>query len=156
MKRRRHRQGQAALGAGRLEQLARFFDAGLGTRDDGLLGIVEVHRLDHFALPEPSPANQNRQPLPFPDIYSSLQTDEKLLGELVAARLDKENALIRDMLMSLFGSEDDTNTITVMLRGRRNALRRMQEDSHQAKLTSILPPTASMPSALYAPEQLFK
>ena len=112
--------------------------------------------LGHFALPEPSPANQNRQPLPFPDIYSSLQTDEKLLGELVAARLDKENALIRDMLMSLFGSEDDTNTITVMLRGRRNALRRMQEDSHQAKLTSILPPTASMPSALYEPEQLFK
>jgi hypothetical protein len=60
------------------------------------------------------------------------------------------------MLTSLFGNADETNTISVMRRGYKNALKRLRDDSHQSRLTAVFPPTASMPSAEYQPDVLFK
>ena len=60
------------------------------------------------------------------------------------------------MLTTVHGSIDEPRTVAVMRRGLQNALRRFKDDSHQAHLTCIFPPTASMPTASYMPEQLFK
>ena len=49
MERRRHRQRQRALRALGLQHLAGPVDPGLGAGDDGLLRVVEIHRLDGFA-----------------------------------------------------------------------------------------------------------
>jgi hypothetical protein len=66
-----------------------------------------------------------------------------------------EDARIATMLTTLFGSTDEPNAVTTLRRGHENALQRMQRDSHEARLTFILPPTASMPGAAYSPEMLF-
>ena len=95
----------------------------------------------HFSLPEVSLADgDNRPPLPFPEACCAILPDAAQLHELAQSRLQKEDQLIKAMLTSLFGNEDDPNTLTVMHRGRKNALRRLRDDSHQARLTSVMPP----------------
>ena len=111
----------------------------------------------HFSLPEVSLADgMNRPPLPFPEACCAIQHDAIGLQSLVEARHNKEERLLKGMLTSLFGNADETNTISVMRRGYKNALKRLRDDSHQSRLTAVFPPTASMPSAEYQPDVLFK
>ena len=111
----------------------------------------------HLALPEASLSDgDSRPPFPFPEACCQLCPNEAELQRLTDDRRAKEERRLQDMLQSLFNSADDTKTVSVMRTGKHNALRRLREDSHQARLTVVFPPTASMPGAVYAPEQLFK
>ena len=110
----------------------------------------------HFSLPEASLADgDSRSPLPFPYSCCDIHPNDQL-KPLADARIAKEERLLRDMLTTIYGSADEPRTIAVMRRGTQNALRRLSDDSHQARLTSVFSPTASMPAASYLPEQLFK
>ena len=110
----------------------------------------------HFSLPEATLADgDSRPPLPFPLSCCDIRPNEQRKN-LADARIAKEERLLREMLTIVSGSADEPKTIAVMRKGLKNALRRFRDDSHEARLTSIFPPTASMPSASYLPEQLFK
>jgi hypothetical protein len=110
----------------------------------------------HFSLPEATLADgDSRPPLPFPLSCCDISPNEQL-KELADARIAKEERLLREMLTTVHGSTDEPRTVAVMRRGLQNALRRFKDDSHQARLTCIFPPTASMPTASYMQEQLFK
>ena len=110
----------------------------------------------HFSLPEATLADgDSRPPLPFPLSCCDILPNEQRKN-LADSRIAKEERLLREMLTIVNGSPDEPRTISVMHSGLQNALRRLKDDSHQARLTSIFPPTASMPSASYMPEQLFK
>jgi hypothetical protein len=108
----------------------------------------------HLMLPEASLADGGRPPIPFPDSCCDIKLDPDL-DRLALTRIEKEEEVITEMLTSLFGSPDEPNTLTVMHRGQINAHRRLRDDSHQTRTTCVFPPSASMPSATYLPEQLF-
>jgi hypothetical protein len=110
----------------------------------------------HFSLPEASLADGgSRLPLPFPYSCCDIHPNDQL-KPLADARIAKEERLLKDMLTAIHGNADEPRTVAVMRRGLQSTLRRLSDDSHQARLTAIFPPTASMPSAAYLPEQLFK
>jgi hypothetical protein len=111
----------------------------------------------HFSLPEATLSDgDSRPPLPFPEACCDIHPDVSSLQQLAEDRVRKEDERLKEMLTTIFGNADDPSMIAAMRRGRSNVLRRLRDDSHLARLTAVLPPTASMPSAAYAPEQLFK
>ena len=110
-----------------------------------LLGHFNIH----VAEGEPRPA------LPFPEECCALQPDQAL-PLLARHRLEKEESRIAELVGAHFdGDESQALTITRMRQGYKNALEWMANDSHEARATACLPPTASMPEALYCPERVF-
>ena len=53
------------------------------------------------------------------------------------------------------GSISDLLVFTLHRCGREQLARRMNEDSHQLNLTSVMPPSASLPDAWYSPMELY-
>ena len=114
----------------------------------------------HLELPPVSLADGwTRPPLPFQESCCDLLPDPTL-PTLAQQRLAAEDARIATMLSTLFGSANEPNAvepnaIAAFRRGHRNAVHRLEQDSHEGRLTAVLSPTASMPSAVYCPERLF-
>ena len=108
----------------------------------------------HVALPEPTLSEGDaRPPLPFPEACC-VDVDAPAVD--CKARLDKEEIRLQDMLKIMLGSPDDCSVVTAMRKAQGAITRRLRDDSHQARLTAPLPPTPSMPSAAYAPEQFLE
>jgi hypothetical protein len=98
---------------------------------------------------EPRPA------LPFPEACCALRTDPALPA-LAKQRLEKEESRIAELVGAFFnGDEAAALTVARMRQGYKNALEWMADDSHEARLTGCMPPTASMLGAVYCPERLF-
>ena len=96
--------------------------------------------------------------IPFPDTCRQLQPlPPDQLSTLVSVRICHEETLIEEMLAMCFpsGSSGEPKALQAMRLGRSNMLVRMMDDSHLFQRTYVLPPTASLPDAVYDPEAVF-
>ena len=119
-----------------------------------MLGLDgKVSSLGHMQF---SLAGKPVPPIQFPDMCRDLRplTAERL-EELTSGRVAVEQRLCYDMLTTLQLKAGTPKTVELMLKGRAQLISRLQTDSHLKNLTHILPPTASMPEAIYEPGVLF-
>lgn len=93
--------------------------------------------------------------IPFPEACCSLQPLPIAdLAALVTARVGAEEALINDLSAAL-PPGIQPKAVQRMLQGRAYTLALLNGDSHLSNRTLCLPPTASLPEAVYDPEVVF-
>jgi hypothetical protein len=87
------------------------------------------------------------------EVKQRLEYEDRLIREMV------EFQLVQDALAGLgFKSGDGSvlHIIKLMRQGEDNISAWFRADSHKKMLTCHLPSTASMPDAVYSPEQIYK
>ncbi len=75
---------------------------------------------------------------------------------IVERQIKKEDACIGDMLADCGIVPADCPALQCMLNARRRVAWILRNDTHLKMLTAILPPTASMPEAVFSPKELYK
>ena len=90
-------------------------------------------------------------PIPFPPACAGL---DPLPPDAIATLAGQRMALEEARVLSL--SKDEPRAIGALRRGASNVRAMLSEDSHLKNLTHALPPTASMPEAVFDPEVVFK
>ena len=102
--------------------------------------------------------------IPFPEFCLSVVPRPLVeLRQNVAARLEAEQTLIDEMLgapvvmekLSEAGSDGEPAALKCMRRGRINIEAWLRDDSHVKMTTNFLSPTASLPTAVYSPENIY-
>ena len=106
----------------------------------------------HMCGPDSKPIKPSKHsaPIPFPSHCSSIKPTK--VDELIKKRRDKEDAMIAELM----GTIGLSSSIVVDARKRAilEVANRLKTDSHLSNLTSVLSPSASLPSAVYQPEVL--
>ena len=95
--------------------------------------------------------------IPFPSACCDIKPlSSDAIWALVRAQYDREDDRIKSMIEECgFQDEESATVVAMMRRAEDRIIKIMKQDSHVLRLTHILPPTSSMPDAVYSPEELF-
>ena len=91
--------------------------------------------------------------LPFPTEFNDIVPDSGL-QELCKAHVEEERKLVSNMLEDL-KLQPFPPLLSYMENGNSRIRKLLSSDSFDLNLTSILPPSASLPGALYKPDMVF-